>query len=110
MSDYLVFGKKLLQNLANFGYNRAMFNASKWTNNENYKSHLVTMTVRRILQKLRLNLLSLSLLNLLSLSLLNLLLLNLLLLSLTEAHVSNHHCGSEGPWWSNGQRGSLLPQ
>ena len=97
MSDYLVFGKKLLQNLANFGYNRAMFHASKWTNNENYKSHLVTMTVRRILPKLRLNLLSLSLLN-------------LLLLSLTEAHLSNHHCGSEGPWWSNGQRASLLPQ
>ena len=97
MSDYLVFGKKLLQNLANFGYNRAMFHASKWTNSENYKSHLVTMTVRRILPKLRLNLLSLSLLN-------------LLLLSLTEAHLSNHHCGSEGPWWSNGQRASLLPQ
>ena len=45
MRVYLVFGKTFLPTLANFVYNRAIFYVCKWTNNENYKRHLVTLAV-----------------------------------------------------------------
>ena len=35
--------EKLLPTLAIFGYNWATFHCYKWTNNENYKSHLLTL-------------------------------------------------------------------
>ena len=35
--------QKLLSTLANFIYNWAIFHGIKWKNNENYKSHLVTL-------------------------------------------------------------------
>ena len=36
-------GQKLLPTLVNFAYNWALFHGSKWVNNQNYKSHLVTL-------------------------------------------------------------------
>ena len=36
--------QKVLPTLVNFVYNWAIFHGSKWTNNENYKSPLVTLT------------------------------------------------------------------
>ena len=35
--------QKLLPTLANFVYNWAIFHGCKWTNNENYENHLVTL-------------------------------------------------------------------